>query len=254
MSVVPAAWMPAAKMFRIHVHWTGGTYTPNSKDKSSYHFLVTGEPSIVQGDKSVKANERLSGMTPASHTLNANTGAIGISICSMGGTDVKEKPFVPGKYPITREQWDLALKAIADLSKRYNIPVTPQTILTHAEVQTNLGIAQKNKWDITRLVFMPEVVGAKPIGDLMRRSVAAILDGGDVDPVTPPDSMKAGKFEVTGVRPSTLTFRDGPNGQKKGSLPEVTIVEKLEEQGGWWKVRTPAGYVGWVWSSYLTPA
>jgi hypothetical protein len=32
------------------------------------------------------------------------------------------------------------------------------------------------------------------------------------------------------------------------------VVERLAMVGGWWQVRTKAGFVGWVWSSYLTPA
>lgn len=250
---VPAAWMPAARMTRIHGHWTGGAYAANATDRKSYHVLIEGPPSVrlVRGDKSIKANEAGSGLSPASHTLNANTGAIGVSICAMGGADVRESPFVPGRYPITREQWDLYILALADLAKRYAIPVTPKTILTHAEVQANLGIAQRNKWDITRLVFLPGVVGAKAVGDLMRRSVAEALDGIKPEPKPIPDSMKPPRFKVVGVKPSTLTFRDGPNGKVKGALPEGTIVEKLGESGGWWNVRTPAGYVGWVWSSYL---
>lgn len=253
---VPAAWMPAAKMTRIHLHWTGGTYTANATDRKSYHMLVEGPPNVrlVRGDKSIKANEAGSGMTPASHTLNANTGAIGVSICSMGGADVRESPFVAGKYPITREQWDMAIDALADLARRYAIPVTPKTILTHAEVQANLGITQRNKWDITRLVFLPSLVGAKAVGDMMRRSVAAALDRTPSVPPSIPDAMKPPRFKVTGVRPSTLTFRDGPNGKAKGALPEGTVVEKIGESGGWFNVRTPGGYVGFVWSGYLTPA
>lgn len=253
---VPASWMPAAKMSRVHLHWTGGAYAANATDRKSYHILIEGPPNVrlVRGDKSIKANEAGSGMTPASHTLNANTGAIGVSICSMGGTDVRESPFVAGKYPITREQWDMAIDALANLARRYAIPVTPKTILTHAEVQANLGIVQRQKWDITRLVFEPKAIGAKAVGDLMRRSVAAVLDGGfPPDPI--PETMKPRRYKVTGVRPSTLTFRDGPNGKARGALPEGTIVEKLTETPeGWWQVRTPAGYVGWVYSSYLAQA
>jgi hypothetical protein len=251
---VPASWMPAAKMSRIHLHWTGGAYAANATDRKSYHVLVDGTPKLVRGDKSIKLNEAPIRGSYSGHTLGANSGAIGISICAMGGADVRESPFVAGKYPITREQWDLAILAIADLAKRYGIPVTPKTILTHAEVQANLGIAQRQKWDITRLVFLPSVVGAKSIGDLMRRSVAAALDGIKAAPAPIPETMKPPRFKVTGVRPSMLNFRDGPNGKAKGALPEGTIVERLNATGDWWQVRTPAGYVGWVWSSYLAAA
>ena len=71
---VPAAWMPAARMSRIHVHWTAGGHRANATDKKSYHILIEGDGKLVRADHSVKANEPGSGMTPASHTLNANSG------------------------------------------------------------------------------------------------------------------------------------------------------------------------------------
>ena len=252
--IVPASWMPAAVMSRIHLHWTGGAYAANATDRKSYHIVIDGTPKLIRGDKSIKLNEAPIRGSYAGHTLGANSGAIGISICAMGGADVRESPFVAGRYPITREQWDLAIPAIADLAKRYRIPVTPKTILTHAEVQADLGIAQKNKWDITRLVFLPTVVGAKAIGDLMRRSVAAALDGIKAEPPAIPETMRPPRFRVEGVRPSTLTFRDGPNGKARGALPEGTLLERLGAAGDWWQVRTPAGFVGWVYSSYLAAA
>ena len=52
--------------------------------------------------------------------------------------------------------------------------VTPKTILSHAEVQGNLGIKQNGKWDIARLPF-GHLVGAKAIGDDFRAKTTAHL-------------------------------------------------------------------------------
>lgn len=252
---IPADWMPAAEMSRVHVHWTAGGHKANATDRKSYHILVEGDGNLVLGDRAIDANQKGSGKTPASHTLNANTGAIGISMCCMGGQDVRENPFVAGPFPMTRVQWDKMVEVVAALSRRYGIPVTSKTILTHAEVEPNLGIKQRGKWDITRLAFDPSVVGARSVGDRLRHEVAVALDA------TSPNAgnsisvdMKPLKFRVTGVKPSTLNFRDGPNGARKGALPENTVVEKLNESDGWWQVRTPTGFVGWVWSEFLQPA
>ena len=57
--------------------------------------------------------------------------------------------------------------------KQYKITVTPQTVLTHAEVEKTLGVKQKGKWDITRLPYNKNVVGAKAVGDLLRKEVSA---------------------------------------------------------------------------------
>jgi hypothetical protein len=245
--------MPTAKMERIHVHWTGGGHKANVRDRTSYHILIEGDGTLVRADISIKANEKDSGLKPAYHTLNANTGALGVSMCCMAGA--KEQPFDPGRAPMTQVQWDKTIAAVADLAKRYGIPVTPKSILTHAEVQPNLGIKQRNKWDITRLPFDPSVNGHRQVGEKLRREVAIALDR--LMPATSgtalPDLKRPERFRVTGVSPSTLNFRDAPNGVKKGELKEAVVVETLSKSGDWWMVRTPAGFVGWVYSSFLAP-
>lgn len=247
--VVPNDWKPQARMRRIHVHWTVGNYTANDTDKAHYHILIQGDGSLVRGDKSIRANEAGSGMTPASHTLNANTGAIGVSICSMVGA--KENPFIAGPSPITRLQWEKMLEVVADLALTYDIPVIPTCILTHAEVQPVLRIKQKGKWDITRLVFEPKKVGHEAVGDFMRVGVAQVLDKlkGPSGPM--PDELKLPRFKVAGVAPSTLNLRRSPAGEKVGELKEGTVVERIVSSGTWSQVRTPGGYVGWVSSAYL---
>jgi len=252
---VPASWMPSAKMSRVHIHWTGGGHRANATDKKAYHILIESDGNLIRGVRSIKANEPGSGMARASHTLNANSGAIGVSMCCMANS--KESPFNAGTAPMTKVQWDTMVEVVAELAKRYGIPVTPQTILTHAEIQPNLGIKQKNKWDVVRLAFDSSVQGHRPVGDRMRREIAAVLDGMASAP-TPtgsalPADMKPPRFRVVGVRPSTLNLRDAPNGVKKGALTENTVVEKLSESDGWWQIRTPGGFVGWVFSSFLKP-
>src|SRR5829696_5458962 len=110
---IPAAWMPAAKMSRIHIHWTAGGHSANATDKKSYHILIQGDGSLVRGERPINANEKGSGLTPASHTLHANTGAIGVSMCCMGGKGVKENPFFAGKFPMRREQWEAMVGVVA---------------------------------------------------------------------------------------------------------------------------------------------
>lgn len=255
-STIPNAWMPAANMSRIHVHWTAGGYRANATDRNAYHILIEGDGKLVRGERSIKANEAGSGLKQASHTRNANTGAIGVSMCCMAGA--REQPFDAGNSPMKREQWDTMVAAVASLTRRYGIPVTPKTILTHAEVEPHLGIRQNGKWDITRLAFDESVRGRAMAGDRMRLEIAVALDAAEREPVPSgrslPDDMKPPRYRVAGVRPSRLNFRDAPNGVKKGTLPENTVVEKLSESGDWWRVRTLGGFIGWVYSSFLEPA
>ncbi|MGF7055404.1 hypothetical protein GGC47_004615 [Bosea sp. OAE752] len=53
--------------------------------------------------------------------------------------------------------------------------MTPKTVLSHAEVQGTLKIAQRGKWDIARLAFDPSAVGAKACGDTFRAATSALI-------------------------------------------------------------------------------
>lgn len=171
--VVPAVWMPRAAMKRVHLHWTAGAYSASGLDQRAYHLLVDGTATLVRGKWPISANVNCPKGAYAAHTLNANSGAIGISICCMGGKGVTMANH--GAYPMKREQWELAVRAIADLCRFYGIPVTDKTVLTHAEVQPNLGIRQNGKWDIAILSFDRSFDTARKVGDRLRREVAALL-------------------------------------------------------------------------------
>lgn len=254
MTYLPSDWMPSVSMTRIHLHWTVGNYKANSTDLKSYHILIEGDGTPVRGNGSIANNAPGAAGKRVSHTLNANTGAIGVSLCSMVGA--KESPFNPGPSPFTEVQWEAAVAVIAQLAKFYGIAVTPLTILTHAEVEPNLRIKQNGKWDITRIPFDDTVRGYGPVGDKLRLEVAAALDKLSGVPDTPPTdpTLKLPRFKVSGVAPSTLNIRRAPGGEKVGALPEGTRVERLGIVDGWWHVRTPAGYTGWVWHGFLVPA
>ncbi|MDK1493362.1 peptidoglycan recognition family protein [Sinorhizobium sp. 7-81] len=172
-SIVPADWMPPAKVDRIICHWTAGAHKASEFDRSHYHILIEGDGKLVRGIPSIKLNEAPARKGYAVHTLNCNSGSIGVSLCCMGGSH--EQPFNPGKYPVTRKQWDALTSAVADLCRCYGIKITDKTVLSHAEVQNNLGIQQRGKWDFTRLAFDPSIVGAKACGDKLRAEASAKL-------------------------------------------------------------------------------
>ncbi|MDW9786787.1 N-acetylmuramoyl-L-alanine amidase [Sinorhizobium meliloti] len=170
---VPAEWMPDAKMERIILHWTAGAHKASEFDRGHYHILIEDDGKLVRGIPSIELNEAPAKKGYAAHTLGANSGSIGVSLCCMAGAN--EAPFDPGKYPMTGAQWDALTSVVADLCRRYSIPVTDKTVLSHAEVQNNLGIQQRGKWDFTRLAFDPSVKGAKACGDKLRAEAKAKL-------------------------------------------------------------------------------
>jgi len=169
LAVVPIEWMPWAQMQRVIWHWTAGTNKAGAVDKQHYHIIIEGDGGLVRGDHAITANEAPAKANRANHTLNCNTGSIGVSLAGMKGAH--ESPFNPGPYPITEAQWRVLARVLADLTRRYGIPVTRSTVLSHAEVQGTLGIPQRQKWDIARLPFNLSLRGATEVGNEMRTMV-----------------------------------------------------------------------------------
>ena len=163
---VPKEWMPACKMLRIVVHWTAGGHKASSVDKEHYHIMIEGDGKLVRGDHPIDDNLNCNDGDYAAHTKGCNTNSIGVSVCAM--LDAVEKPFSHGPYPITAMQIEALEDVLVDLCKTYKIAVTDKTVLSHAEVQKNLGIAQNGKWDIS---WPPKT--AKQVGDSMRAKVKA---------------------------------------------------------------------------------
>lgn len=170
-------------MKRIICHWTAGTHKTNDIDKKHYHFIYEGDGQIVSGIHPIEANAEknapLKSGKYAAHTAKCNTGSIGLSMACMAGA---QEGKTNGQYPMTRIQFMIMCKDAAMFCRKYNIPVTNKTVLSHAEVQANLGIKQAGKWDFTVLPFEPQLKGAKACGDFMRDCVRQYL--------LPPESIQ----------------------------------------------------------------
>ena len=158
-------------MKRIIWHWTAGAYTPSDLDRSHYHFVIDRAGKVHPGKWPVAANRKPVKGQYAAHTLNCNTGSIGVAVAAMAGA--VERPFSFGDYPITPAQVDALVRLSRDLGREYSIPVTPQTMLSHAEVQPTLGIKQRGKWDIAWLPGMSIPGDPVAVGNKLRAMVAA---------------------------------------------------------------------------------
>ena len=177
-------------MQRIVWHWSGGGHTANPSDKRHYHFIIEGDGAIVEGNHPPEANARISnpqdGSTYAAHTRGLNTGSIGIALAAMRGA--QERPFSAGPSPITEAQLDALARLTARLCTQYGIPLQRDTVLTHAEVQPTLKVAQRGKWDIKWVPGMSGVGDPVAVGDGLRDRVANTLLASPVDnshPVNP---------------------------------------------------------------------
>jgi len=176
-------------MKRIVWHHTGGGYQPNDVDLRHYHALIDGTGTVVPGNHPPEANRVIRRPNDigsyAAHTRGLNTGAIGISICAMGDGEWRD-PRAARLFP-RPAQVQALLHLTADWCRKYQIPVTRDTVLSHAEVETTLGVAQRGKWDFD---YDPRGIrdtrSAVAIGDDLRRDVLGLM-GGEAPKAPKPD-------------------------------------------------------------------
>lgn len=155
----------ASGLTRIHLHWSAGGYHPSALDKRHYHVLI---------DKDGDIHKPHHPTTRLAHTLNANGGAIAVSLCAMAGA--QERPFAKGSAPILAIQLAAMARAVAFLCETYDIPVSRYSVLTHAEVQPTLGIKQRGKWDICWIPGMDVPGDPVAVGDKLRAMIRRAMD------------------------------------------------------------------------------
>lgn len=155
-------------MKKIIIHWTAGANQPNSTDYQHYHYLINGDGLVLQGKHKVSDNENCNDGVYAAHCGGGNTGAIGIALCGMAG--FKNAKSI-GKYPLTAKQCERAYKLIAELAKKYSIPIESTTIMTHYEFGLkNPKTSSAGKIDIVYLPPYPKVKKDE-VGDFIRNKV-----------------------------------------------------------------------------------
>lgn len=156
-------------MKRIIMHWTAGSNSASKLDCKHYHEIVDGSGTRVLGDLLPEANNSTRDGQYVAHTRGLNTGSIGLSMAAMAGA--KERPFSAGKYPITPKQLQVFVKMVAEYADNYSIPITRETVLTHAEVQPTLGVWQRGKWDVCWLPDMQRSAAPVVVGDKLRQMI-----------------------------------------------------------------------------------
>lgn len=176
-------------MQRIVLHHTAGGLIPSAFDKRHYHRLVDGNGSVHDGLHPISANAPgkplLSGHY-AAHTRGLNTGAIGVSMACMANARWND-PCGCAAFP-TPVQVEALITEVARLCREYSIPVSRRTVLSHAEVQSTLGIAQAGKWDLDYDPFgVMDSRDPLKIGDMLRDRISGALGG--VEPQAPRGMM-----------------------------------------------------------------
>lgn len=158
---------------RIHWHWTAGAYGDIALERRAYNGLIDRDGSRIDGDFRFEAQGRYQVGQAASHSLNANSGAGGLACDAMAGA--QEVPFKPGSAPLTWPMIEEMCRWTAELCEDFDIPISPWSTLSHAEIQANLGIRQRSKWDITWLPDMDQPGSASEVGNRLRGMTAEML-------------------------------------------------------------------------------
>ncbi len=162
-------------MKRIIIHWTAGTYRPNSVELEHYHYLIDfekepKEKSTVRFGK-CRPEDNLNctdGSRYAAHTGGGNTGSIGVALCAMLGYQGIKRI---GNYPIKPLQMEVCYELCARLCIKYKVPISKETIMTHYEFgKKNPLTTSRGKQDIAYLASNPSLPAGK-IGDFIRNKI-----------------------------------------------------------------------------------
>lgn len=155
-------------MEKIILHWTAGSYDASFYDKQFYHYLVDGESVVHKGIYPPEANLNVSSGKYAAHCGGGNTAAIGVALCAMGGFVSKNNP---GNFPIKPKQLESFFALCAKLAIKYDIKITPETVLTHYEFGLqHPKTSSKGKIDISYLPPYP-TVAARNVGGFIRNKI-----------------------------------------------------------------------------------
>ncbi len=155
-------------MKRIIIHWSAGGYYPTDYEKEHYHFLIDKGGLIHNGKFKPEDNEICRVGKYAAHTGGGNTGSIGVAFCAMAGFKSRNSA---GNYPILKKQFESAVEFCAKLCKKYNISVSPQTVLTHYEFGVkNPKTTSAGKIDIIYLPPYPWVAQDE-VGSFIRSKI-----------------------------------------------------------------------------------
>ena len=149
-------------------HWTAGAHGVIELERHHYNWVFDNLGNVYDGNHSVQdqVNYDVQSGVGASHTKSMNTGWLGLSVDAMAGA--VESPLNWGSNPLTWAGIDAMLDWTMELCKEYDIPVSPWTTLSHAEVQQTLGVQQRFKWDYKVLPGYTRAEDARKVGDVLR--------------------------------------------------------------------------------------
>lgn len=225
--------LPDARAQRVVMHWTAGGARASALDRQHYHFMVEQDGTVVRGRFSIADNDNTSDGRYAAHTRGFNTGSVGVALCGMA--NARERPFFPGSSPITREQVQVLARLVAQICRRYGIPVTRQTVLAHGEVERFCNRPQAGKWDPLVLPW-DRSLGTLAVGDSLRQMVGEALR--PTQPTAPPVALPDPEIQPF---PLTVLGQVIPGGGFSSNGEDWAPVQPLIATLGWGRTDTAPG-------------
>lgn len=243
------------------LHYTVGTnfdsdvrVLSSSSIPASCHIVIGPEGQVAQIGGALNRRLWHAGKSYWKGLSGLNSYSIGIEVTCPGPV----KPLSDGRFMT-------ALGSVIENGKPWRVieakhkngsQWTHWAVFTEKQVERilDIGSAIMAHYNIEEAVGHDMIAPRRKIdpGPSMPDAVLARLNGRREDKEDAPMGNTTGAmYIVRGTDYEGLNFRVAPSGRRVGSLPENTIVEKLDVDGNWFKVKTPAGYIGWVYSSYL---
>lgn len=252
--LIPQEWMPRVPMKRIIMHWTAGHYVPRPDEMQHYTAVMDGSGQWHKGVDLTLQWKINRNQFYAAHTLNCNEGSIGLSMACAALAEELPNGAKWGPCPPTKQMYDEFIKGVNEYALAYNIPITYKTVLSHAEVQGNLGIPQRGKWDFTRFPWT-NVRGARAIGDMIRRDILALRNEEKPVTETVAEALNTKKAEVA---VPTTTGIAGYAASSQGDDMLHAVPDPTAVPGDWYsdltnQVSTIAAY-GFSWGGKLLMA
>jgi len=244
------------------IHYTAGSSFQNdvatlstSSVQASCHLVIGPKGEVAQIGK-LNANLWHAGKSSWRGYTNLNSYSIGIEVSCPGPVEMIDDQ---GNIATIKYWWGKTATVPKNTlvyapprnggKAQWWVQFTPEQI----EKVIDIGLLLMHHYGLQEAVGHDQIAPDRKIdpGPCCPQNVFDILNGRVTNDAFDPATPTLGMATVANTNYEGLNFRDAPNGRVTGLLPDGTVVEVLREDGNWAQVRTPAGYVGWVFRKYL---
>lgn len=155
---------------RVILHWTAGRYVASTDERTHYHYLAQSDGQIVSGVPVANNMRQLArgSVDYAAHTRGFNSFSVGMAACGMMGA-IQGGDL--GRFPLLEGQVKSLCRFAGYCCRLWDLPVTQDTVFTHAEAPRLHGVSQAGKWDIDVLPWLPDLT-PEQVGQWLRAQVA----------------------------------------------------------------------------------